>query len=83
MAFIDFIKDLWALLNSENNDPIIVGMIAIMVALIINSLRCYRSCKRLIEVKDEWIKDLREERNKYQEIALKQVGGKRKSSKNN
>lgn len=83
MAFLDFFKELWALLNSENNDPIIVGMIAIMIALIINSYRCYRSCKKLIEAKDDRIKDLREERNKFQEVVLNQIGGKRKSSRKN
>jgi len=78
---IDFFIELWKTLNSENNDPIIIGMIAVMFALLINNYNNHKNSKKLLREKDERIKELREERNKYQNIFLKQIGGERKSSK--
>lgn len=81
MFIIDFFIELWKTLNSENNDPIIIGMIAVMFALLINNYNNHKNSKKLLREKDERIKELREERNKYQNIFLKQIGGERKSSK--
>lgn len=81
MGFFDFFTDFWKMLNSENNDPIVVGMIGVMIALILTSVRSYFNCRKLIKEKDDRIRDLREERNKFQDIVLKKLGGNRKSSK--
>jgi|GEM_PF-6910415 len=79
---VDFFIELWKTLNSPGNDPIIIGAIAVIIALLISNIRSYFSFKKLILDKDTRIKDLVEQRNKFQDIVLKDLGSKRKSSKN-
>lgn len=78
----DFFTELWKKLNSPDNDPIIIGAIAVIIALLISNVRSYFSFKKLIDDKDTRIKDLVEQRNKFQDIVLKELGSRRKTSKN-
>ena len=75
-------KAIWNILNSPNNDPIIVALIIAFFALLYANIHDFLNCRARIKDKDKRIEDLVEERNKFQDIVLKSKGIDRKSSKN-
>jgi len=81
-AIIEIIKNLWRILNSPNNDPVVLGLIIAVFALLISSIRGFFNCKALLREKDKRIEDLVKERDKLQDYLLKIKGVQRKSSKN-
>lgn len=78
----NFGKAIWNILNSPNNDPIIVALIIAFFALLYLNINNFFSCRARIKDKDKRIEDLVEERNKFQDTVLKLKGIDRKSSKN-
>jgi hypothetical protein len=75
-----FIESIWEVINSPNNDPIIIGFIIGFSALLISSIRSHINYRKLIKEKDERIKDLINERNKLQNFLLKQKNVERRTS---
>jgi len=81
-SLFNFVKAIWNILNSPNNDPIIVALIIAFFASLFVNIRNFLNCRTRIKDKDKRIEDLVEERNKFQDIVLKSKGIDRKSSKN-
>jgi hypothetical protein len=80
-AIIEFIKSLWQIMNSPNNDPVVVGLLIAVVALIISHVMNSMSFRARLKDKDKTIEDLVEQRNKFQDLLLQSKGLTRKSSR--
>jgi hypothetical protein len=80
-AIIEFLKSLWQVLNSPNNDPVVIGLLIAVAALMISNVINFMSFRARLKDKDERIKDLVEQRNKFQDLVLQSKGVTRKSSK--
>lgn len=78
---VSFIKELWALVNSPNNDQTIIGLFVACFAIISMHFRAHFVYKKLIKAKDEEIKRLVSEKNKLQDILLRSYNGNRQSAK--
>ena len=75
------LKSIWEILNSPDNDPIIVGFLIALVGLFVAHLRGIFNCRARLKDKEERILDLVEQRNKFQDKVLGNKGIKRRSSK--
>ena len=73
-------KTVWSIFNSPNNDPIILGLLIALSAIIIQQISNFFSNRKLIIEKDIRIKDLITERDKLQDFLLNEQGHSRKSS---
>ena len=80
-AIIEFIKSLWQIMNSPNNDPVVIGLLIAVAALIISHMINSMSFRARLKDKDKMIEDLVEQRNKFQDLVLQSKGLTRKSSK--
>ena len=80
-ACLEWIKAIWYIFNSPDNDPIVIGLLIAIFSLIAAYAITSRSNRRLIAEKDERIEDLTKQRNKFQNIVLQSKGIERKSSK--
>lgn len=74
-------KQFWQIIMSENNDPVIVGFMVAFAALFYAQVRIFFNNRKLLKAKDERIQDLVDQRNKFQNIALREKDIERKSSK--
>lgn len=80
MQLLDYIKALWQVLNRPDNDGVVVGLLIACAALLFTQVSNFFSCRSRLRDKDERIRDLVEERNKLQEVLLREKGIERKSS---
>lgn len=82
-AIAELSKALWAVLNSENNDAIVLGLLIACAAMLFCYWRISRQFRLHLDDKDRHIKDLAAERDKLQDAMLRQLGVSRRTSKEN
>lgn len=90
MEFINMIQEFWQLvikiqefINGESNEGIFLALIITIIALMYSYYISRRDLKDMIEEKEVRIKELVNERNKYQEIVFDFFNIERQSTKKN
>lgn len=79
-AIQSIIKGYRDIADGPGHEAVIFGLIIALLAIIVGHLMAFFQFKARLNDKDERIKDLVEERNKFQHIVLKGKGISRKSS---
>ena len=80
MNFLDYFKLFLEIINRPNNDAIIVSLSTDIILLLFSHVAMFFSYRGRLKDKDKHIKDLIEQRNIFQSIALGKKGLKRKST---
>ena len=80
-GIINFVKSIWQILHAPDNDQIVIALTIACAALLFSHFWSYLSYRRIFKEKDKELEDVKEQRNLFQATVLKQVGGKRVSSK--
>lgn len=79
-AITNFATALWDTFNSPNNDPIVLGLLIAVGALLFSHLTGYFNYRKILGEKDARIKDLVQQRNLFQEMVLCAKDVKRKTT---
>ncbi len=78
---IEGISAIWKILNSPDNDPVVIGLLLGWSALLVAQTIMFFSYRRLLNSKDRHLEDIIEQRNLFQEVVLKGQGLKRLTTK--